>query len=98
MNTQSNSEALPPTAGSPFLFEVGETYLTQEGKAVKVVARHAKYRGYETVVDADGCHRYDRSTGDKRDSGRVTGTPHDYSCPKNFIRENSQAHGRDSVP
>lgn len=78
------------TSHSPFLFEVGKTYLTQEGKSVKVIARHDMIRGYETVVDETGCHRYDRSTGNKLDSGRVTGTAHDYSCPQNFIRKTKQ--------
>ena len=32
---------------------------------------------------------YDRSTSSS-DAARVTGTPHDYSCPHNFKRENDQ--------
>ena len=92
MNTPTDSEALPPTTGSPFRFTVGETYELQNGDRVKIVARHVKYRGYETVVDENGYHRYDRSTSDS-DAGRVTGTPHDYSHPENIRRENTKTEG-----
>ena len=85
MKSESSS-----TPGSPFRFTVGETYELQNGDRVKIVARHSKYRGYETVVDENGCHRYDRSTSDS-DAGRVTGSPHDYSHPKNFRRGSDEA-------
>lgn len=93
MNTKSTPPLSPlgSPSGSPFLFTVGETYELQNGDRVKIVERHAKYRGYETVVDENGCHRYDRSTSNS-DAGRVTGTPHDYSHPENIKRE-KQRHG-----
>jgi hypothetical protein len=68
-----------------YQFEVGKTYLTQRGEAVRVVLRHAELRGHETVLGDDGAHRYDRSDSSS-DAGRCTGTDHDYSCPDNFAR------------
>jgi hypothetical protein len=73
----------------PFRLVVGKTYELQNGDRVKIVERFAKHRGYETVMDEHGCHRYDRST-DQEDTGRVTGTAHDYSCPLNIRRENDK--------
>ena len=78
---------LADVARSPFRFTVGETYELQNGDRVKIVERFAEHRGYETVMDEHGCHRYDRSTR-QEDTGRVTGTAHDYSCPLNIRREN----------
>ena len=73
----------------PFMFQVGEAYETQEGRMVTVIARHGHdrpdLRGYETVLGDDGFHRYDRST-HWLDSGRVTASAPDYSCPQNFKR------------
>jgi hypothetical protein len=68
-----------------YLFQVGKTYLTQRGEAVRVVLRHAELRGYETVMGDDGIHRYDRSSHNS-DAGRCTGSAHDYSDPENFAR------------
>ncbi len=79
-------DSRPPSC-SPFRLVVGKTYELQNGDRVKIVERFAKHRGYETVMDEHGCHRYDRST-DQEDTGRVTGTAHDYSCPLNIRREN----------
>ena len=78
-------------ACSPFRYVVGETYELQNGDRVKIVERFAKHRGYETVMDEHGYHRYDRST-HQEDTGRVTGTAHDYSCPLNIRRENSELY------
>lgn len=81
----------------PFMFEVGKSYMTQEGKMVKVIGRTDKYRGYECLICDDGKHRYDRSD-HSSDAGRVTGTAHDYSYPSNFNRmtelDKFQAIGR----
>lgn len=71
--------------GAPWRFTLGETYELQNGQHVKIVARHIQLAGYETIEDEAGIHRYDRSTHDS-DAGRVTGTPHDYSCPENIKR------------
>lgn len=67
-----------------FIFEVGKTYKTQKGKRVKVLGR-TDHKGYECLICSDKKHRYDRST-HSTDSGRVTGTDHDYSYPDNFKR------------
>lgn len=66
-------------------FEIGKTYLTQEGNKVTVTGR-TELKGHETAVCSDGIHRYDRST-NNRDAGRVTGTDFDYSFPANFVRQ-----------
>lgn len=80
-------------SGSPFRFTVGETYELQNGYRVKIVARYTRHRGFETVVDEAGIHRYDRSTS-SIDAGRVTATAHDYSHPENIKRENEKAQPR----
>lgn len=68
----------------PFKFEVGGAYETQEGVEVVVLSR-TRLVGYECLMCSDGVCRYDRSTHNS-DAGRVTGTNHDYSDPRNFIR------------
>ena len=68
-----------------FKFEVGKTYITQEGNAVKVLGRTA-LPGYECLKCSDEVFRYDRSDS-SMDAGRVTGTNHDYSDPRNFKRD-----------
>ena len=68
----------------PFMFKVGQTYITQEGKPVTVLSR-TDVKGYECLQCNDGVFRYDRST-HSSDAGRVTGTDHDYSDPRNFFR------------
>ena len=72
---------------TPFLFKIGKTYETQAGEMVTVL-RRTKSKGYECLECSDERYRYDRST-HRSDSGRVTGTPHDYSYPHNFKRENT---------
>ena len=69
-----------------FKYKVGDTHLTQEGGVVKILGRNDELTGYETLVCSDGLCRYDRSTSNT-DAGRVTGSPHDYSYPANFVRE-----------
>lgn len=66
------------------MFEVGKTYETQAGEQVTVLDR-TDLEGYECLVCSDDRYRYDRST-HSTDAGRVTGTPHDYSYPHNFKR------------
>ncbi len=73
---------------SEFKFVVGNRYKTQAGDYIQVLDRTTT-KGYECLVCADGKHRYDRSTSNS-DAGRVTGTPHDYSCSDNFIRDPSK--------
>lgn len=66
-----------------FKYEVGKEYECQNGAMVKVLGRHDKYKGYESLICSDGKHRYDRSD-HSVDAGRVTGSAHDYSHPCNF--------------
>lgn len=70
---------------SNFMFDVGSTYLTLEGEEVEVLGRNDAIPGYETLICSDCCHRYDRST-HNTDSGRTTGTAHNYTYRKNFRR------------
>lgn len=59
-------------------YELGNQYRTQEGELVRFVAVHNQGSSYETMEDENGVNRYTR-----RDFGRVTGTAHDYSDPRN---------------
>ena len=68
----------------PFMFEVGNTYLTQKGDEVTILGRTLT-DGYECLECSDGKYRYDRSDSSE-DAGRCTGTAHDYSCPHNLMR------------
>lgn len=54
-----------------FMYEVGKTYVTVAGYAVKVTGR-TTLKGYECLECSDGKYRYDRSTGSD-DAGRCTG-------------------------
>ena len=67
-----------------FKFEIGKQYKTQGGEMVTVIGR-TETVGYECVECSDDIYRYDRST-NSLDAGRVTGTNHDYSDPRNFAR------------
>lgn len=58
-------------------------YETQAGEAIKFVAIHNAGTSYETMEDQHGVNRYTRRAGD---IGRVTGTPHDWSDPRNLRR------------
>lgn len=71
----------------PFRYIVGCEYRTQDGQYVKVLGRASlQHPGYESLICSDGKHRYDRSTSEDSDAGRVTGTAHDYSYVGNFTR------------
>jgi hypothetical protein len=63
--------------------ELGKTYTTQDSRRVTMMEVSAKYKGYETMADQYGHHRYNRSTQDS-DNGRSTGTDHNYSHPGNI--------------
>lgn len=63
--------------------ELGGTYATQDGNAVKMVGIANEGTHNETLVDMAGVHRYSRRLADM---GRVTGTAHDYSHPGNLAR------------
>lgn len=67
-----------------FKYNVGETYELQDGTFIVVLGR-TDLKGHECLICSDGVHRYDRSV-TSSDAGRVTGTDHDYSYPKNIKR------------
>lgn len=54
-----------------FMYEIGQTYVTVAGYAVKVTGR-TTLKGYECLECSDGKYRYDRSTSNS-DAGRCTG-------------------------
>lgn len=62
----------------PVPFVVGNYYRTQAGELVRFVKVHNEGNSYETMEDESGVNRYTR-----RDFGRVTGTCHAYSDPRN---------------
>ena len=64
-------------ASEPVAYLVGNTYQRMDGTFAKIIGV-----GNQTVFDEDGCHYYNRSG----DRGRVTGTAHDYSHPRNLVR------------
>jgi hypothetical protein len=68
------------------MFKVGNTYKTQEGKDVKIIAESYVGTAYHCVQGDDGLTpeggwRYAR----KSDAGRVTGSAFDMSDPRNLI-------------
>lgn len=90
-------------------FIVGKTYLTKEGKPVKIIAEsvqpgvrgacvqgddgvtrvepHWKHKGIYEIIEGNMLGwRYDR----EGDVGRVTGSPHDFSDPRNLIAGSEQ--------
>lgn len=73
-------------------FEIGQTYFRMDGRTATIIIRKDDQRFYETVVADDGTkaspeiHRYNRSNGGG-DCGRVTGTNHSFTDPRNLIAE-----------
>jgi hypothetical protein len=72
-------------------FKEGRRYRCMDGQMVTVLECVNSFRGYETVRISrtsencpQGIHCYNRSTGLGRDQGRVTGTDHDFSDPRNL--------------
>lgn len=65
------------------LLYLGGTYETQGGERVTMVKINNAGTSYETLVDEHGVNRYSRRASD---SGRATGSAHDYSEPKNIKR------------
>lgn len=61
-------------------FEVGSVYELQNGDRITIVERSGDY-----ILGSDGVWRYDRML-DPISAGRVTGTNHDYSDPRNIKR------------
>ena len=64
----------------PVPYILGNSYITQEGVTVRFVKVHNKDTSYETMEDESGVNRYTR-----RDFGRVTGTCHEYTEPRNVL-------------
>lgn len=82
-------------------YEVGGWYRQQNGEWVQLVGVASPGSHYECMysIDADGqrIHRYTNRPGDY---GRVTGSAHDYSDPRNippFIPESSMAELRQEL-
>lgn len=67
-----------PMVSEPLL--LGNTYRLLSGNTVMIVEVNNK-PGYESVKGNDGAWRYNR----QNDRGRVTGSPHDFSEPRNII-------------
>lgn len=68
------------------MFEVGKTYLTQEGKEVTIIAESQVGTDYHCVKGNDGLTpeggwRYARH----EDAGRVTASAFDMSEPRNLV-------------
>lgn len=72
-----------PNHHAVVLYRVGNEYQQQNGEWVQLIGAENVGTHYETMysVDASGqrVHRYTR-----RDYGRVTGSAHDYSDPRNL--------------
>lgn len=78
-NLPAPSLASAPVAGEPVPYVLGNQYRTQGGDLVKLVTVANAGTSYESMACEAGVHRYTR-----RDLGRVTGSPHDYSDPRNI--------------
>ena len=76
-------ESLDESEGSEafFRFEVGKSYRTIGGDIVTIMGFTNEGLHYETVYDQHGVHRY---TDASYSAGRVTGTAHDCSDPRNI--------------
>jgi hypothetical protein len=64
----------------PVPYVVGNFYRTQGGNMVRFVQVHNEGTSHETMSDESGVHRYTQ-----RDYGRVTGSCHEYSDPRNVL-------------
>lgn len=61
------------TKETPLRYELGKTYYTNSGGRFFVAETKNDIKGYETVCNEEGKHRYNRSTGGW-DNGRTTGS------------------------
>lgn len=75
---------------NPGPYRVGRSYKTQGGQTVRFVGVANAGTVYETMFDEHGVHRYTT-----RDFGRVTGTAHDYSDPRNVPPPSIAETGQD---
>lgn len=78
MNGNDNTPAAQEAVARPEPYIIGNQYRTQAGDLVRFVAVHSEGTSYECMEDESGVNRYTR-----RDFGRVTGTCHEYSDPRN---------------
>ena len=69
--------------------EIGSTYELQNGEYVTFV-REVGDPHYRTIQDDNGSNWYNRENNCGGDNGRVTGTPHDYSYPRNIKKINGE--------
>jgi len=58
---------------TPLRYKVGKTYYTNNGSTFTVVGEFTNLKGYETIYNEAGHHRYNRTTGGW-DNGRTTGS------------------------
>lgn len=65
--------------GKPIRYEEGKTYLTIGGEPFTVTECKDELGGYETVCNAEGKHRYNR-TKHAWDAGRITGSKWTKDC------------------
>jgi hypothetical protein len=70
------------TQQTPEPFLLGNIYRTQAGDYVRFVKVHNEGTSYETMEDENGVNRYTHASRGS-DIGRVTGSAHDYSEPRN---------------
>jgi hypothetical protein len=77
--------------GKPARFKEGRRYRCMDGVMVTVLECRNVNKGYETVRisrpsenSPTGIYCYNRSAGRGYDQGRVTGTAHDFSDPRNL--------------
>lgn len=86
---ESRADGESSMEAQPVPFIAGNYYRTQAGALVRFVWVHNEGTSYETMEDESGVNRYTR-----RDFGRVTGSPHDFSHPGNvqplYIRTDSE--------
>lgn len=74
----SDNHPPAPAVGTVAPYILGNKYRTQAGDYVTFLTVAHEGSSYECMADEYGVHRYTR-----RDFGRVTGTAHDYSDPRN---------------
>jgi hypothetical protein len=72
----NNIPAARSDKGEAVAYKAGNWYETKSGKLVRALSSD------DCMECSDGIYRYNR----KGDRGRVTGSPHDFSHPENFIQ------------
>ena len=78
-----------------YRYEIGKYYLTNDGSVFFVDKCKNKTKGYETVCNEEGSHRYNRTTFGG-DNGRTTGSKYTGKClryPPEEVDIDSGVHG-----